>query len=107
MKKDIQVPDVGESITSGILAVWLKNTGDVVSEGEEIFELETDKATLAVPSPAAGTLTTAVAEGDEVAVGQIVGTIDDAGAPAVAQAPAASRRGGTAQRRHSSRTRTS
>ena len=56
MKKEIQVPEIGESVASGILASWLKHDGDQVDEGEEIFELETDKATLAVPSPAGGAL---------------------------------------------------
>ena len=52
MKTDIQVPEIGESISSGILAAWLKSDGDVVAEGDEIFELETDKATLAIPATA-------------------------------------------------------
>ena len=60
MKKEIQVPEMGESITSGILAAWLKSDGDQVQEGEEIFELETDKATLAVPSPAGGALAVSI-----------------------------------------------
>ncbi|MFW5784401.1 MAG: lipoyl domain-containing protein, partial [Spirochaetota bacterium] len=51
--RDIEVPEIGESISSGILAAWLKEDGETVDEGEEIFELETDKATLGVPSPAA------------------------------------------------------
>lgn len=75
MSIDITVPEIGESISSGILAAWLKANGDTVSEGEEIFELETDKATLAVPSPVTGTLTVSVSEGTEVSVGQVVGTI--------------------------------
>jgi 2-oxoglutarate dehydrogenase E2 component (dihydrolipoamide succinyltransferase) len=79
MKSDIPVPEIGESITSGILAAWLKEDGAAVSEGEEIFELETDKATLGVPSPAAGVLHHGAAEGDEVEVGQVVGQIDSEG----------------------------
>ena len=67
MKTDIQVPAIGESITSGILAAWLKSDGEAVTDGEELFELETDKATLAVPSPAAGALKITIAEGEEVA----------------------------------------
>ncbi|MFP4377212.1 MAG: 2-oxoglutarate dehydrogenase complex dihydrolipoyllysine-residue succinyltransferase [Spirochaetales bacterium] len=80
MKKEIEVPEIGESVSSGILAVWLKDNGESVAEGEEIFELETDKATLGVPSPAAGTLTHGASEGDEVNVGQVVGRIDTDGA---------------------------
>ncbi len=84
MSKDIEVPEIGESVSSGILAAWLKGDGSKIDEGEEIFELETDKATLAVPSPAAGVLRHGAAEGDEVDVGQVVGRIDTA-----AEAPAA------------------
>ncbi len=74
--RDIEVPEIGESISSGILAAWLKEDGEKVDEGEEIFELETDKATLGVPSPAAGVLHRSAAEGDEVEVGHVVGRID-------------------------------
>lgn len=87
MKTDIVVPEIGESISSGILAAWLKSDGEIVSEGDEIFELETDKATLAVPSPASGALTTAVAQGDEVSVGQVVGTIEGDAAASSGKAP--------------------
>ncbi len=80
MKSEVVVPNVGESVTTGVLATWLKSDGETVSEGDEIFELETDKATLAVPSPASGVLSTTVPEGTEVEIGQAVGSIDDAGA---------------------------
>ncbi len=87
MKHDVQVPEIGESVSSGILASWLKQTGEAVSEGEEIFELETDKATLAVPSPASGVLEVMVAEDTEVAVGQVVAAIaTEAGDAAGAEA---------------------
>ena len=74
MKSDVVVPEVGESVSSGILASWLKEDGETVSEGDELFELETDKATLAVPAPADGVLSIQVAEDTEVQVGQTVGT---------------------------------
>ena len=90
MKKEIEVPEIGESISSGILAAWLKEDGKSVDEGEEIFELETDKATLGVPSPAAGKLTHGASEGDEVNVGQVVGQIDTEGAGSSAPDSAAS-----------------
>lgn len=80
MKTNIEVPEIGESISSGILAAWLKDDGAQVDEGEEIFELETDKATLGVPSPAAGVLHRSASEGDEVEVGQVVGQVDADGA---------------------------
>lgn len=74
---DIKVPSVGESVSSGILAVWLKKDGDFVREGDELFELETDKATMAIPAPAAGQLKILVVEGTEVDIGASVATIDE------------------------------
>lgn len=82
MKSDVVVPEVGESVSSGILASWLKEDGETVSEGDELFELETDKATLAVPAPADGVLSIQVAEDTEVQVGQTVGVVDSEGAAA-------------------------
>jgi 2-oxoglutarate dehydrogenase E2 component (dihydrolipoamide succinyltransferase) len=79
MKSDVVVPEVGESVSSGILASWLKEDGEKVSEGDELFELETDKATLAVPAPADGVLSIQVAEDTEVQVGQTVGVVDSEG----------------------------
>ncbi len=91
MKEDVQVPEIGESVSSGILASWLKNSGETVGEGEEIFELETDKATLAVPATAAGVLEITVDAGTEVSVGQTVARIDTGGAAGAARsAPASS-----------------
>ena len=75
MKTDVLIPEIGESITSGIIAAWLKGEGEEVQEGEDLFELETDKATLAVPSPASGMLSVTVQEGEEVSVGQSVAVI--------------------------------
>ena len=88
MKSDVVVPEVGESVSSGILASWLKEDGETVSEGDELFELETDKATLAVPAPADGVLSIQVAEDTEVQVGQTVGVVDSEGQAAAARAPA-------------------
>ncbi|NBB91349.1 MAG: 2-oxoglutarate dehydrogenase complex dihydrolipoyllysine-residue succinyltransferase [Spirochaetes bacterium] len=82
MKSDVVVPEVGESVSSGVLASWLKTEGETVSEGDELFELETDKATLAVPSPADGVLSIKVSEDTEVEVGQTVGIVDSEGAAA-------------------------
>ena len=89
------VPEVGESVAQGVIAAWLKNEGDRVNEGEDLFELETDKATLAVPSPAGGILSIIAREGAEVAVGQVVASIEAAVGAAVEsepKAPAASRK---------------
>jgi 2-oxoglutarate dehydrogenase E2 component (dihydrolipoamide succinyltransferase) len=84
----ITVPGVGESISEGILARWLKPDGAAVKAGEPLFELETDKASNVVPAPSAGVLKTAVAEGSTVPIGATVGTIDPDGTPAAAAPPA-------------------
>jgi 2-oxoglutarate dehydrogenase E2 component (dihydrolipoamide succinyltransferase) len=79
MSTEVRIPEIGESVTQGIISAWLKAEGDTVNEGEDLFELETDKATLAVPSPAAGVLSIIAGEGEEVGVGQVVAAIDEAG----------------------------
>ena len=56
---------MGESITEGILARWLKPDGGTVKAGEPLFELETDKASSVVPAPSSGVLKIGVAEGDD------------------------------------------
>jgi 2-oxoglutarate dehydrogenase E2 component (dihydrolipoamide succinyltransferase) len=90
MKEDVLVPSVGESITSGILTSWIKKEGEQVEEGEDLFELETDKATVAVPAPADGTLHILIEEGQEVEIGQVVGDLTvEEGAPAAAPSSAA------------------
>ncbi len=83
----ITVPSVGESITEGIVSRWLKPDGSPVQAGEPLLELETDKATSTVPSPGSGVLKIGVAEGQTVAIGATVGTIDPSGTPAAAPAP--------------------
>jgi 2-oxoglutarate dehydrogenase E2 component (dihydrolipoamide succinyltransferase) len=83
----VTVPSVGESISEGILARWHKADGSLVRAGEPLFELETDKATSDVPAAGAGILRISVAEGETVAVGATVATIDPADT-AAATAPA-------------------
>ena len=75
----ITVPSVGESISEGIVSRWLKADGSPVQAGEPLLELETDKATNVVPAPGSGVLKIGVAEGETVAIGATVGTIDPAG----------------------------
>jgi 2-oxoglutarate dehydrogenase E2 component (dihydrolipoamide succinyltransferase) len=76
MKINIVVPDMGESVSKGVIVDWLKKTGDVVKEGEGLFELETDKATVVVPSTAAGIVEILVQKESEVTIGQTVATVD-------------------------------
>jgi len=89
MATDVQVPALGESITEGTLAQWLKKPGEAVAADEPIASLETDKVSVEVPSPIAGVLTEQlVQEGDTVAVGAVIARIDQ-GATASAAAAAA------------------
>jgi 2-oxoglutarate dehydrogenase E2 component (dihydrolipoamide succinyltransferase) len=82
MAVDIKVPSVGESISEGTLARWLKKDGDAVRADEPLFELETEKATTEVAAPAAGVLHVTVPEGQTVAIGATVGRIEPDAAPA-------------------------
>jgi 2-oxoglutarate dehydrogenase E2 component (dihydrolipoamide succinyltransferase) len=82
----VTVPSVGESISEGILARWHKPDGSLVRAGEPLFELETDKATSDIPAGGSGVLRIKVREGETVAVGATVATIDPAdSAPTAAQ----------------------
>jgi 2-oxoglutarate dehydrogenase E2 component (dihydrolipoamide succinyltransferase) len=81
MPIDIKVPSVGESITEGSIARWLKKDGANVAVDEPLFELETEKATQDVPAPAAGILHITIGEGKTVAIGAVVGTIEPSAAP--------------------------
>src|SRR5215212_2619722 len=83
MTIDVKVPTLGESITEGTLAQWLKKPGEAVAADEAIASLETDKVTVEVPSPVAGVLSEQLArEGDTVAVGALIARVDQARAAA-------------------------
>ncbi|MEO6198362.1 MAG: 2-oxoglutarate dehydrogenase complex dihydrolipoyllysine-residue succinyltransferase [Sphingomicrobium sp.] len=89
MATNVKVPALGESITEGTLAEWLKQPGDTVAQDEPIASLETDKVNVEVPSPVAGVLTEQLVKaGETVAVGSDIAVID-AGAAAAAPAQAA------------------
>jgi len=85
---EIRVPTLGESVTEATIGKWFKQPGDAVAVDEPLVELETDKVTIEVPAPAAGTLSEIAAkDGDTVAVGALLGQIKEgAGAPAKAAA---------------------
>ena len=69
MSTDVRVPTLGESVTEATVATWFKKPGEAVAVDEMLCELETDKVTVEVPSPVAGTLGEIVAnEGDTVGV---------------------------------------
>ncbi|WP_438279058.1 2-oxoglutarate dehydrogenase complex dihydrolipoyllysine-residue succinyltransferase [Nitrobacter sp.] len=79
---EIRVPTLGESVTEATIGKWFKKTGDTVAVDEPLVELETDKVTIEVPAPSAGTLGEIVArDGETVAVGALLGQIAEGGAP--------------------------
>ncbi len=88
---DIRVPTLGESVTEATIGRWFKKAGDPVAVDEPLVELETDKVTIEVPAPSAGTLGEIIAkDGETVAVGALLGQINDGAAAAKpAAAPAA------------------
>ena len=89
MATDVQVPALGESITEGTLAQWLKKPGEAVAADEPIASLETDKVSVEVPSPVAGVLSEQlVQEGDNVAVGAVIARIDEKATAGAGAAPA-------------------
>ncbi|MBB6249655.1 2-oxoglutarate dehydrogenase complex dihydrolipoyllysine-residue succinyltransferase [Nitrospirillum iridis] len=89
MATEILVPTLGESVSEATVARWLKKVGDSVKADETLVELETDKVTLEVNAPAAGTLgEIRAAEGANVGVNAVLGVITEGGAAAAA-APAA------------------
>ena len=78
---DVEMPQLGETVTEGTITRWFKQVGDQVAEDEPLFEVSTDKVDSEVPSPVSGTLTEIlVAEGDTVDVGTKLAVVGDAGA---------------------------
>src|SRR4030088_1453038 len=91
---EIRVPTLGESVTEATIGRWFKKAGDAVAVDEPLVELETDKVTIEVPAPSAGTLGEIVAkDGETVAVGALLGQVNAGGAAAK---PAAAHKGADA-----------
>jgi 2-oxoglutarate dehydrogenase E2 component (dihydrolipoamide succinyltransferase) len=93
---EIRVPTLGESVTEATIGRWFKKAGEAVAVDEPLVELETDKVTIEVPAPSAGVLGEIIAkDGETVAVGALLGQINDGAAgaakPAAAAAPAAAK----------------
>jgi 2-oxoglutarate dehydrogenase E2 component (dihydrolipoamide succinyltransferase) len=83
MATDVKVPALGESITEATIGQWLKKAGDAVAQDEAIASLETDKVSVEVNSPVAGTLSEQLfKEGDTVEVGATIARIGEGGAVA-------------------------
>ena len=86
MTTDIVVPVLGESVTEATIAKWLKQPGDIVAVDEPIVELETEKATVELGAPNAGVLAEILAaEGEDVAVGAVIGRIQPGDVPRAAE----------------------
>ncbi|MDP8207912.1 MAG: 2-oxoglutarate dehydrogenase complex dihydrolipoyllysine-residue succinyltransferase [Candidatus Electryonea clarkiae] len=81
MIAEIKVPEVGESITEGILVEWKVEDGAYIKIDEEIFELETDKITMNVTSEFNGKISIQADAGSTVHIGQVVGTVDTEAVP--------------------------
>lgn len=80
MANEIRVPTLGESVSEATVGQWLKKPGEAVALDEPIVELETDKVSVEVPAPAAGTLgDISVKEGETVEVGALLGIIAEGG----------------------------
>ncbi|NOR32513.1 MAG: 2-oxoglutarate dehydrogenase complex dihydrolipoyllysine-residue succinyltransferase [Sulfitobacter sp.] len=80
MTSEVRVPTLGESVTEATVATWFKKPGDQVEVDEMLCELETDKVTVEVPSPIAGTLADIVAaEGETVGVDALLANISEGG----------------------------
>ena len=89
MASEIRVPTLGESVSEATIGKWFKKIGDAVNADEPLLELETDKVTIEVPSPAAGTLSEIAAkDGETVGVGALLGSISAGGEKPAAKAEA-------------------
>jgi len=77
MAVEVKIPAVGESISSGIVSVWHKKSGDFVNAGDALFTLETDKVSTEIVAETSGVLDTIVPEGQEVKIGEVVAMIHD------------------------------
>ena len=89
MATEIRVPTLGESVSEATVGTWFKKVGDAIKADEPLLELETDKVTIEVPAPAAGTLSEIVAQaGETVGLGALLGQISAGNAAAAAAAPA-------------------
>ncbi len=83
---DVLMPRLSDSMEQGTILTWLVQDGGEVAEGQELAEIETDKATMTYEAEAAGTLAVVAAEGTTVAVGEVIARVGSVGAPARAGA---------------------
>ncbi|MEK6326006.1 MAG: dihydrolipoamide acetyltransferase family protein [Actinomycetota bacterium] len=92
MAQDIVMPRLSDSMEEGTILRWMKSPGEEVSLGEELVEIETDKANMVYEAPAAGTLVETLAqEGDTLPIGQVIARVGEAGEKPSGDGPAAKR----------------
>ena len=92
MAVELKVPSLGESITQAQVGQWLKREGEAVVRDEPVVEVESEKATVAVPAPASGVLRRVLRQpGEIVAVGQVLGEIEEGAVAAAGAVPPAAR----------------
>ena len=84
MSVQVKIPAVGESISSGVVSVWHKKSGEQVRKGDPLFTLETDKVSTEIVAEADGVLRTKANEGQEVKIGEVVAEIEEFATPAAA-----------------------
>jgi 2-oxoglutarate dehydrogenase E2 component (dihydrolipoamide succinyltransferase) len=83
MSIELKIPEVGESVREVQIGRWLKSEGDTVALDENVVELETDKASMELPAPAAGVIGRILKkQGDMVAVGDVIGYVEEQGSAA-------------------------
>jgi len=99
MSVQVKIPAVGESISSGVVSVWHKKSGEQVKKGDPLFTLETDKVSTEIVAEADGVLKTKAAEGQEVKIGEVVAEIEESGTAAKAApgTPGKKEKGGAEQ----------
>lgn len=88
MSTEVKIPQIGESVTEVTLASWMVSDGDFVEEGDNLCEIESDKANMELPAPVSGVITIKAEEGSELKIGELVATIKE-GEGAKKEAPKA------------------
>src|SRR6185295_9649830 len=85
---DVLMPQLGETVAEGKITKWFKTAGDAVKPGDNLFEIETDKVSMEVPSTSAGVLSEICVPAGEIApVGAVVAVISDSGGTRAAAPP--------------------
>src|SRR5512140_1685470 len=92
MSIQLKVPSLGESVTQATVGAWLKKEGDAVAADEPLVEVESEKATVALPAPAAGVLRKVLkGTGESVGIGEVIGELEEGASAAAAKGNGAAR----------------